>query len=188
MKRRFAVAVACAALASTVGLASAEVVTVPTGVRIPVALSAAVTSQNAHVGDAFAFKTTRVARLGDLVVPAGAVGRGRIAAVTHAHERDRGSLSLLTDAIDLPDGRSISVNVDAAKPLHGHYANRHTRFKLLFFIVALVPVSKSSFDGDLVLDAGTPFDVVSAAPRTVPAAIPSPSPSASPAPSTSPAG
>ncbi|GAC1567107.1 MAG: hypothetical protein NVS2B3_03520 [Vulcanimicrobiaceae bacterium] len=187
MTRR--IAASCSlVVAATLGPVSAEPVAVPVGVRIPVSLAAAVTSRTAHVGDPFAFKTTREVRLGDVIVPAGSPGAGRIAAVMPAHDRERGSMSLLTDAIELPGGRSISVNVDPATPLRGHYADRHTHVKLLFFIVALVPVSKTTLDGDLVLDAGTSFDVTSAQPRTVPAAIPSATPSAMPsaAPSTRP--
>jgi hypothetical protein len=154
---------------------------VPVGVKIPVVLSATITTQTARAGDAFAFATAREARLGDLVVPAGTPGRGRLASVVPAHDKTNGSLTLQADTLDLPDGRTIWVNVDASQPLRGHYADRHT--KVGFLPIPIFVGAVSTVSGNLILDAGTPFTVVTIPPRAAPAPLvtlpPSPTPTAS---------
>ncbi|MDQ2858278.1 MAG: hypothetical protein M3R53_06460 [Candidatus Eremiobacteraeota bacterium] len=173
------------ALALTLGCASAIAVaaliaradepaalTVPVAVRIPVALTTTLTSQTARVGDTFAFKTTKSENLGGLVVPSGTAGHGRIALASPAHDKAQGSLALQADSIDLPDGRTVSVNVDVARPPRGHLANKHTRFFVVPLpTIGIFPALIQSQSGNLVLDAGTGFGVVTVAPRSVPAPL-----------------
>ncbi len=161
-----------AAAASGARADATAALTVPVAVKIPVALTATLTSQSVHVGDTFAFKTTKSEDLGGLMVPSGTAGHGRIALASPAHDKVQGSLALQADSIDLPDGRTISVNVDAARPPRGHLANKHTRFFVLPIpTIGIFPALIRSQSGNLVLDAGTGFGVVTVAPRGMPAPL-----------------
>jgi hypothetical protein len=157
---------------------------IPVGIRIPVVLTQTVTSQTAHVGDTFTFKTSKDEKLGDVEVPAGTPGHGRLAAVTPAQGKKRGNLSLQTDSLDLPNGHIVWVNIDTKKAPVGRLSKRH-------LVPVLLPVPfvggiYQTTSGDLVLDSGIPFGVVTTLPRRAPAplvtATPSPTPSLAPAP------
>ncbi len=143
----------------------------PTNVRIAVELTDRLTSLTAHVGDTFAFKTARDVRLGDLAIPAGSAGHGRIAVVTPAHDRVNGTMALQADSIDLPGGTTVWVNVDPANAIRGHYSDRHTRIAIVPLLVGIVPTARTRVDGNLILEPGTPFTVVTIAPRSSPAPL-----------------
>lgn len=159
-----------AVLALCLAPARAQSLTVPLNVRIPAELTAQITSLTAKVGDTFAFRTTKDEKLGDLDVPAGTLGHGRVAVVSPAHDRQNGTMALQADSIDLSDGRTIWVNVDNAKPMRGHLSNRHTHFAIVPLPIGVVPITRTSLDGNMVLEPGTSFTVVTIAPR--PAAAP----------------
>jgi hypothetical protein len=187
--RRFKYAAACAAFAcaSVVSAALAENIQVPIGVKVQAALAQKIDSGTARVGDTFSFKTTKDAQLGDIDVPVGTLGSGRLAVVTAATGKAHGSLALQADSIELADGRSISVNIDSSQPLKGRLSKKRT----IPFIVPLpgviVPGAVRTTSGDLILDPGTAFQVVTVAPRRVPAPLltappPTPSPASMPKP------
>lgn len=157
---------------ATAGVAvAAPTPLVPTDVRIPVALTERVTSLTARVGDTFAFKTTKDERLGELTVPAGTPGHGRVAVVVAAHDRENGTLSLQADSIDLPTGPTVWVNIDTAKSIRGHLANRHSHLTIVPLPIGIVPISRTRVDGNLILEPGTPFTVMTIAPRSSPAPL-----------------
>jgi hypothetical protein len=163
---------------------------VPVDVRIPVELTTPLTSQTAHVGDPFGFKTTKDEKLGMLEVPAGTPGTGRLASVQPAHDKQNGSLSLQVDSLELATGTLVWVNIDPSRPPTGHYSDKHTHYYLLPLPIGVVPGIYNSVSGNMVIDAGTGFRVVTIAPRTAPAPLvtASPSPSGTPsAPATPPA-
>lgn len=182
------VAVVAFAVASNAGTASGATLTVPVDVAIPVVLTAAVTSSTAHVGDAFDFKTAKDEKLGAIVVPAGSPGHGRLAVATPAGEHRNGSLSLQADTIDLPDGNAVSVNMDVSKPPRGHLSERTTRWRWIPIVVGVVPVVKTRVRGDLILEAGTGFGVITTMPRSVPAPLVTATPAAGTPPLPSPLG
>jgi hypothetical protein len=157
---------------------------IPVGVKIPVVLVGTYTSETAHVGDTFQFKTTKDEKLGEVTVPAGTPGHGRLAVVQKAEGKQHGNLSLQADSIDLPDGRTVWVNIDTEKPPTGRLSKRHTTPVVMPFVGAVVQTTS----GDLVLDSGIPFGVVTILPRRAPAPLltapPTPVP---PAPSGAPA-
>jgi hypothetical protein len=159
---------------------------IPPDVRIPVELTAQITSQTAHVGDTFTFKTTKDETLGTLAVPAGTPGTGRLAIVQAAHDKQNGSLALQADSLQLATGALVWVNIDPSRPPTGHLSDKHTRYYLLPLPIGIVPGTFQSVSGNMVLDPGTAFRVVTIAPRTAPAPLltapPTPLPSASPAP------
>lgn len=162
--------------------ASIAVVAVPVGVKIPAELTQHITTLTARVGDTFTFKTVKDETLGTTLVPAGTPGHGRVAIATQAHGRVGPSMSLQADSIDLPDGRSISVNIDNGRPIRGHLSDKHTHFAVLPILIGIVPVGSTSHSGNLVLDPGTGFDVITTTPRTVPAPLLTAPPSAVPSP------
>ncbi|MDQ2909166.1 MAG: hypothetical protein M3R44_07440 [Candidatus Eremiobacteraeota bacterium] len=173
---------------------AADVPNVPLGVKIPTALSATVSSQTAHRGDPFTFTTTKDENLGGVDVPQGTPGVGRIADVSKARKGHNGSVSLQADMLQLSGGRTIWVNI-APSALRGHYANKHVFPYILPIPPLILPGAVFTRTGDLILDKGTTFDVVTIAPRhklaplvggAAPAAPVTPSPSASPQPSASP--
>ena len=191
----FAVSVAFGACTVTAGAADApNAPSVPIGVTIPTALSATVSSQTVHRGDPFTFVTTRDENLGGVTVPKGTPGVGRIAAVAKAYKGHNGSVSLQADMLQLPGGRSVWVNITSGA-LKGHYANKHV-FPYIVPIPPLIfPGAVFTRTGDLVLDSGTKFAVVTTAPRralaplvggAAPAGPVPASPSSTPFPTTSP--
>jgi hypothetical protein len=166
--------------AAALAQAPAPAPAIPVGIKVPVVLVGTYTSETAHVGDTFSFKTTKEEKLGDAVVPAGTPGHGRLAVVQKAEGKQHGNLSLQADSIDLPDGRTIWVNIDTDKPPTGRLSKRHTTPVVLPFVGAVVQTTS----GDLVLDSGIPFGVVTILPRRMPAPLltapPTPEPSPSP--------
>lgn len=160
------------------------VATVPVGVEIPVELTQRLSSLAEHAGDTFTFKTRKDESLGTTLVPAGTSGHGRIAVASAAHGRVSGTMSLQADSIDLPDGRTISVDIDNARPIRGHLSDTHKHFSVFPILIGIVSISRTSRDGNLVLDPGAPFDVITTRPRTLSVppltAAPSPQPSATP--------
>ena len=165
----------------------------PAGTTIGVELTAAITSETAQVGDAFSFKTTQDAKLGALDVPAGTPGHGRLAVVVAAHGGQNGQLSFQADSIDPPGAPTIWVNIDTSVSPRGHYSQKGTRVYIIPLPIGVVPVFTSKVSGNLILDAGTTFRVVTIAPRKGPAPLltapptPPPAESAMPAASAMPA-
>ena len=157
-------------------------IAVPAGARVAVRLTQTLSSQREHVGGTFGFVTTRDETLGATRLSAGTPGHGRIAIVSAAHDHVPGALSLQADSLDLPDGRTIAVNVDPTRPLRGRFADVKTHVALLPILFGIVRTTRS---GDLVLDAGTRFDVITTTPRSVPTplltATPTPLPATLPA-------
>jgi hypothetical protein len=183
--RRIVVVGGSAFVVGTFGVASfAAAVTVPAGSSIPVALTAPVTSQNAHVGDPFTFETTQDVKLGALDVPKGTPGHGRLAVVVPAQGKDRGQLALQADSLDLPDGDTVWVNIDTSKPPKGHLADKHTKPIFLPLPIGLGGGYTTTTSGNMILDKGTTFAVLTIAPRAAPAplltATPTPEPTATP--------
>ena len=155
---------------------------VPTGVKIAASLGETLTSGTAKVGDTFSFATVGLQKIGDVVLPAGSRGTGRVAAVTPGRKGHDGSLALLADAIATPDGHAIWVNMDT-KPIRGHYANRHVIPYVLPIVPVIVPGALVTHTGDLVIDSGTRLTLVTIPPRSAPAPIPpTPVPAVTPSP------
>ncbi|MBD5654110.1 MAG: hypothetical protein IAI50_02885 [Candidatus Eremiobacteraeota bacterium] len=192
---RFSAALVGVALASVLIVGTgraADAPAIPVNVPVPVELTTPITSQTAHVGDPFLFKTTKDEKLGDLEVPAGTPGAGRLAMVEAAHDKHNGSVTLQADKLQLTtSGAIVWVNIDPGKPPTGHYSDKKTRFYLLPLPIGVVPGTFQSVSGNMILDAGTAFRVVTILPRTEPAplvtATPSPTPSMAPMPAPSPA-
>ncbi len=136
---------------------------VPAGVDVPVVLTTQINSATFEVGDSFEFHTAKDIKLGDVDVPKDTPGHGRIARVVHANKDHNGDVSLQVDSIDLPDGMPIWVNIDPKSTIHGHLADRHTRF----FVVAL----STDYSGNMVLEPGTAFSVTTIARRAGPAPL-----------------
>ena len=169
-------------------------VEVPVNVKIPTELAQQLSSLTAHVGDTFTFRTLKDATLGTVVVPAGTPGHGRVAIASPAHDRAQAEMALQADSLDLPDGRTISVNIDTSKPIRGYLSDKHTHFTVLPIPIGVIPIVRSSRSGNLVLDPGATFAVITTMPRTVPAplltATPkvTPTPKATPTPTAAPSG
>lgn len=142
-----------------------------TGISIDVVLTAAITSETAQVGDNFGFKTTQDVKIGDLDVPAGTPGHGRLAVVVAAHGGQNGQLSLQADSIDLPAGPTVWVNIDTSVSPRGHYSQKGTKVLIIPLPIGIVPVFTSKVSGNLILDAGTSFRVVTILPRKTPAPL-----------------
>jgi hypothetical protein len=164
---------------------SAAFVPYPPGVAIDVFLTQQVTSETAKVGDTFAFQTKSDTKLGDLDVPAGTPGHGRLAIVVPAQNGQNGQLSLQADSIDLPS-EAIWVNIDPSVTPRGHYSKSKSRNVIIPLPIGIVPLHMQSALGDLVLDVGTVFRVVTIAPRRGPAPLLTapPTPEPPPLPST----
>jgi hypothetical protein len=154
--------------------ANAASITVPTNQFVRVALTQTLTSATAHVGETFGFATTKDEMLGTLAVPKGTLGHGRLAIVRPAVGREPGVLALQADSIDLPDGDTVWVNIDPNGGPHGRLADQHVRPGLSPIGLGYV----TSTSGDMVLDAGATFDVMTIPPRTVPAPLWTATPSA----------
>jgi len=184
-----AIAAAAAASAQTPLPAPAPAAGYPAGVTIDVALSVAVTSETAKVGDTFSFNTTQAVKLGDIDLPAGTPGHGRLAVVVPAQGDQNGSLSLQADSIDPPSGPTIWVNVDLAVTPRGHYSKQSRRVYVLPLPIGILPVVTNKSQGNLVLDTGTAFRVITTPPRREPAPLltaqpptPAPAPTVTPTP------
>jgi hypothetical protein len=145
---------------------------VPVGVKIPVLLVTEINSATFDIGDRFEFKTAQDEQLGDIVVPKGTLGHGRVSNLVRADNNHNGSVGLQTDSIDLDDGTPIWVNIDPRVAVHGHYADKHTRF----YGVAI----GTDYSGNMILDPGSPFTVVTISRRAKPAPLVTPSPGPSP--------
>lgn len=186
--RRFSAALAGAlAIPMWCGAASATDPVVPANVRIDVVLTTPLTSQTAHVGDHFAFKTEKDATLGTVALPAGTPGNGRIAAVTPAHDKQQGSLVLQADDLTLSSGARVWVNIDPSKKPTGRLSDKHTHFYVLPIPIGIVPATFTSVSGNLILDAGTAFRVVTIPPRASPAPLVTAPPTAAASPAAPPA-
>ena len=84
---------------------------IPPGTRATLALKGWLSSKDAHVGDTFeAWLVNDISVEGQLVVPAGAIFVGRVAAVQPAKSRSRGGeLTLIFDKLVSGDGRSAGA-------------------------------------------------------------------------------
>ncbi len=156
--------VVAAAVAWPLGAHAADVPNVPLGVTIPCALSATVSSQTAHRGDPFTFVTTKDENLGGIAVPSGTPGVGRIAAVSKAYKGHNGSVSLQADTLQLSGSRVVWVNI-VSGGLRGHYATKHVIPYILPIPPVILPGAVFTQTGDMILDKGAAFSVVTIAPR-----------------------
>ncbi len=156
----------------------------PAGVKIDVTLSQSLNSGTAKVGDVFAFATKSDRKLGTLDVPAGTPGHGRIAVVVPARSNVNGQLSLQVDALEPRGGPTIWVNVDPTVIPRGHYALTKSNNFIVPLPVGVIPVHLQHSHGDLVLDAGSAFRVVTIPPRAAPAPLLTAPPTATPVPPT----
>lgn|GEM_PF-2920071 len=153
---------------------------VPIGVKIPVVLTVPLSSGTAHPGDLFTFKTAKNETLGTLAVPAGTIGSGRVAIVTPAQDKHRGSLALQADSLTLASGQTVWVNIDPTMPLAGKLSDKHIRYYVIPLPIGFVPGAFASASGNVVLDAGTPFRVITIAPRKALAPLATAPPTAPP--------
>lgn len=80
-------------------------------VTIPVRLTERVSSSDAKAGQRFTFATLHEATVGDVQVPAGTHGHGIVAEARAARWDQAGKITLEVQSLDLPDGRSLPVNV-----------------------------------------------------------------------------
>ena len=142
-----------------------------TGIPVDVVLTQAVSSETAQVGDRFSFQTKTDTKLGALDVPAGTPGHGRLAVVYPAQGDQNGLLSLQADSIDLPDGTTVWVNIDTAFVPRGHYSKKKRSGFIVPTPVGVFPIVTTKSQGNLVLDAGTPFRVATISPRREPAPL-----------------
>jgi hypothetical protein len=169
LPHRLADAIACAAFAlllTPVFAFAASPVAAgapPAGLAVDVALVTPLSSGTCSVGDRFEFETTKDVVLGTLVVPKGTRGHGRVANVSRADATHDGTIGIQVDSIDLPDGTIVWVDMDPKAHVGGRLADKHTRIKVL--------AVATSYSGEMILPQGTPFDVLTIAPRRHPAAL-----------------
>lgn len=133
--------VGCAMFGS-IAVAQAQSALYTLGEPIDVVLTAPVSSEIAHVGDEFFFKTISEVKLGDLDVPEGTPGSGRIALAKPSADGTYGQLAMQADVLDL-GATKIFVNVDTS----------------------IRPRARLSAGNDLVLGTGTAFRVTTIYPR-----------------------
>jgi hypothetical protein len=168
------------------GAARAASLTVPESKSIPVTLTQTITSQTAHVGDPFTFTTAQAVTLGTLLLPKGTPGHGRLAVVFPADANHAGQLGLQADSLDLPGGDVVWVNIDATKPPKGHLADKHSKPVFIPTPIGFGGGYRTTSSGNMILDSGTSFTVVTIAPRAAPAplltASPTPVPTLTPMP------
>ena len=112
------------------------------GEPIDVVLTAPVSSEIARVGDEFFFKTISEVKLGDLDVPAGTPGSGRIALAKASQDGSYGQLAMQADVLDL-GATKVYINIDTT----------------------IRPRAHLSGSGDMVLETGTAFRVKTIYPR-----------------------
>ena len=110
VRRSLALATALAILAAPGLSAASSPGLIPTGTRATLALKGWLSSKDASVGDTFeAWLVNDISVEGQLVVPAGAIFVGRVAAVQPAKARSRGGeLTLIFDKLVSGDGRSAA--------------------------------------------------------------------------------
>jgi len=156
--RRFsAAAFAATMVLVAIGGAAADTSAYQIGVGVDVVLTQPVTSETAQVGDAFYFKTAEEVKLGDVDLPAGTPGTGRLSTVVPATNSSSGQLALQADSLT-SGTQTIWVNIDTTVTPRGHYGNKR----------------------NLVLDPGMKFHVVSILPRSKNAALVTPPPANTP--------
>jgi hypothetical protein len=153
---------------------------IPVGVKIPVVLTMQLSSGTAHVGDLFTFKTAKNETLGSVAVPRGTIGSGRVAVVTPAQGKQHGSLALQADSLTLASGETIWVNIDPSAPLTGKLSDKHIRYYVIPLPIGFVPGAFVTASGNIVIDSGSPFRVVTIAPRKGPAPLMTAQPTAAP--------
>jgi hypothetical protein len=151
---RFKTAALCAAFGlGGLGVAAAATAAYQVGVPIDVVLTQPVSSETAQVGDAFYFKTAQEVKLGDVDLPAGTPGTGRLSEVVKAADKQPGMLTLQADSLT-NGAETIWVNIDNSVTPRGHYTNHR----------------------DLALDPGMKFRVISISPRKKDAPLVTPPP------------
>ena len=82
-----------------------------------------------------------------------------------------GSLVLQADDLTLSSGGRVWVNIDPSKKPTGRLSDKHTHFYVLPIPIGIVPATFTSVSGNLILDAGTAFRVVTIPPRASPAPL-----------------
>ena len=110
VRRSIALATALAIFAAPGLSAASSPSQIPPGTRATLALKGWLSSKDANVGDTFeAWLVNDISVEGRLVVPAGAIFVGRVAAVQSAKARSRGGeLTLIFDKLVSGDGRSAA--------------------------------------------------------------------------------
>jgi hypothetical protein len=134
--------IAACAMFGSIGIAQAETTPYTFGEPVDVVLTAPVSSEIAHVGDQFFFKTISEVKLGDLDVPAGTPGWGRIALAKPSQRGSYGALAMQADVLDL-GAQKVYINVDPTIRPRAHFSN----------------------SGDMVLPSGAAFRVKTIYPR-----------------------
>jgi hypothetical protein len=152
-----------AGVASADGATPAAADAPPVGLAVDVALVSELSSATCTVGERFEFETTKDVTLGTIVVPKGTRGHGRVATVSRADAQHDGSIAIVVDSIDMPDGTVVWVDMDPKARLGGRLADKHTRIKVL--------TVATSYSGEMILPQGTTFDVLTIPPRRHPAAL-----------------
>lgn len=156
----------------------------PSSVTIPVRLTERVSSSDAKAGQRFTFATIHEATLGDVQVPAGTHGHGVVAEAKAARWDQAGTLTLEVQSLDLPDGRSLPVNVPAdSSPAPKRDAPKIPSLStglvplpvVLHGIVLLGSAAQLLHGRNVTFESGTTFSIVASA--TAATAAPSPSPS-----------
>ncbi len=111
VRRSIALAAALAILAAPGLSAAANPNLIPPGTRATFALKGWLSSKDANVGDTFeAWLVHDITVEGQLIVPAGAIFVGRVAAAQSAKSRSRGGeLTLIFDKLVSGDGRSAAA-------------------------------------------------------------------------------
>jgi hypothetical protein len=156
--RRFsAAAFSAAAVLASFGNAGADSSTYTFGVGVDVVLTQSVSTETAHLGDTYYFKTAEEVKLGDIDLPAGTPGTGRLSTVVAATRSTPGQLALQADSLTAGT-ETIWVNIDTTVAPRGHYSSHR----------------------DLVLDPGMKFRVVSILPRKKEADLVTPPPANAP--------
>lgn len=97
--------------------ASGNVVRIPDGTPVQMALQEELNSATAHAGDSVHFEVTEDVRAANtLVIPSGTVGIGRIVDADHKKRMGRGGkLNFSVDYVKLPDGTNCKVRASAAR-------------------------------------------------------------------------
>jgi hypothetical protein len=153
---------------ANVALAS-HLIDVPPGVLIEAKLDERISSHDAKVGQTFVFETTSEAHVGDITVPVGTLGHGRVEVAEATVGSRPGKLTLALVSIDLPDGRDIPVGFAPGSAVGG--VGKHVKGAIIPIPlpIGVVFVGGGSKPSDVVFPQGTLFTA-----QTGPASTPLP--------------
>lgn len=135
--------------------------------RIAVRLTERLSSQEARVGETFGFETTSSIAVEGHFVAAGSHGRGVVIAARSARGEHPGELRLAARTLDLPDGRSLAVGLEAGQLVRTlDERSLHVSVPAVGTTIALGRDRSTN----VVFERGTPFVVVAPPPEPEPAA------------------